>query len=68
MRSCSNYISASILAAVVALFSEFFSLFFGFEFLLLDARPHIGSCSYGVPTNGEVLDISEKIVAEGGFT
>ena len=49
MRSCSNYILALIVAAVVALFSGSFQSFFGFEFLVLDARTDRGSSTFGGP-------------------
>jgi hypothetical protein len=52
MRSCSNYILALTVAAVVALFSGFFQSFFGFEVLILDARNDRGSSTHGGPHEG----------------
>jgi len=59
MRSCSIYISALTVATVVPLFSASLQPFFGFEFLVLDARTDRGSFTYGGPTNGRVAYIWE---------
>jgi hypothetical protein len=64
MRSCSNYISALTVAAVVALLVGSLQSIFGFEFLFLDARTDRGSFSYGGPTNGGESHISENIVTD----
>jgi hypothetical protein len=43
-----------------------FQSFFGFEFLVLDARTDRGSFTYGGPTNGGESQISENIVTDVG--
>jgi|GEM_PF-5519667 len=63
MRSCSIYISALTLATVVPLFSGSFQSFFGFEFLVLDARTDRGSFTYEGQRMAESR-ISENIVTD----